>query len=128
MMLSGLRWLIFPAAMTFSLDAAAIKLDCKDLGDGTYTCVEIKESYYLPPPASKSDPDSDADPHAASGNPYIEEARKHCTYQKPRGRKGGSGTSGAAKMEALKKARKDYDRCIVQKAWELKNVAEKPVE
>ncbi len=128
MMVSGLRWLIFPAAMTFSLDAAAIMLDCKDLGDGTYTCVEINESFYLPPPASKSDPDSDADPDAASGNPYIEEARKHCTYQKPRGRKGGGGASGAAKMEALKNAREDYDRCIALKARELMNAAEKPVE
>ena len=128
MMVSGLRWLIFSTAITFSLDAAAILLDCEDLGDGTYTCVEVKESYYLPPPASQPDPNTDAAPDAASRNPYIEEARNHCTYRKPRGRKGGGGTLGAAKMEALKKARKDYDRCIVEKAWELKKAAEKSRE
>ena len=128
MMVSGLRWLIFPAVMTFSMNAAAILLDCEDLGNGTYTCVEVKESIYLPPSSSKSDPDADTDPDMASGNPYIEEARKHCTYQKPRGRKGGGGTLGAAKMEALKKAQKDYDRCLVEKAWELKKAAEKPAE
>ena len=126
MMVSGLRWLIFPTVMAFSLDAAAILLDCEDLGNGTYTCVEIKDPYYLPPPATESAPD--ADPVAASGNPYIEEARNHCTYRKPRGRKGGGGAMGSAKMEALKKAQKDYDRCIVEKAWELKKAAEKPKE
>lgn len=110
-----LSWLIAPLALIVYRPALAIILDCKHNLDGTYTCVEIGNS----PAAEAASP---AQTEAAQiDRAYIEQAKKECTYRKPRTRAGGKGSTSALKMEAMKSAQQDYERCVASKAAELRN-------
>ena len=114
-MTKGLYWIIISLAMWFSTQASAILLDCNDLGDGTYTCVEVKNAYMPPSEHASQNQPEDAD------NPYLEQAKKACAYEKPRTHSPMGRHSSAARMEALKSAQEKYDRCVAEKAWELKD-------
>jgi len=110
-----LSWLIAFLALAVYRPAWAIILDCEHNLDGTYTCVEIGQS-------SAAEADSPA--HSKAGKidrAYIEQAKKACTYRKPRTRAGGKGSTSALKMEAMKSAQQAYEHCVTRKAAELRN-------
>jgi hypothetical protein len=109
------RWLSAAAVLFASTPASAIILDCKQNLDGTYTCVEIGK----PSAAETASPAQDE--AATIQRAYIERAREFCTYRKPRTRAGGKGSTSALKMEAMKSAQEDYERCVAAKAAELQN-------
>lgn len=114
------RWSVIFALLMLPLQyVEAIQLDCQDNGDGTYFCVKI-------------DPIRDADGSATalseavkSNNPYIEEAKKECSYQKPRRVGSAVGSHAALNREKEKSARQEYERCLAKKAHELKKTREK---
>jgi len=95
------RWLIFLCGLIYTLPAPAILLDCKQNRDGTYLCVEIKSTA----------PEIDS--------AHIDQARQECTYHEPRTR---PGARSAVRSEARKSAQEDYDRCVADRARELKNL------
>jgi hypothetical protein len=95
--------------------AVAIILDCQQNLDGSYSCVEIGK----PQPAHPVTPARDEE--SKIQREYIERAKEFCTYQKPRLRAGGKAASSAFKMEAMKSAQQDYERCLAAKAAELRN-------
>ncbi len=115
-MLKSLWRLIVALSLTPSAPAFAIILDCEHNLDGTYTCVEIGSSAET---AAASPAQTEA---AEVDRAYIERARESCTFQKPRARAGGKGSTSALKMEAMKSAREDYERCLARKAAELKRM------
>ncbi|HHJ17683.1 MAG TPA: hypothetical protein ENJ80_13405 [Gammaproteobacteria bacterium] len=106
------RWILFPLATACAFPASAILLDCKTQGDGTYLCVEIEASDAITAVPGRV-PEIDT--------AHIEQARSECTYNKPRRRLSGMGASGAVRSEARKAAQKEYDQCVADKAWELRN-------
>jgi hypothetical protein len=113
--LQTLCWLIALMALAVYRPAWAIILDCKRNLDGTYTCVEIGQSSAAEaasPVRSKAEKIDRA---------YIEQAKKACTYRKPRTRAGGKGSTSALKMEAMKSAQQEYEHCVTRKAAELSN-------
>lgn len=112
--LKTLSWLIAPLALIVYRPASAILLDCKHNLDGTYTCVEIGQS---PAAEAASPAHSEA---AKTDHAYIEQAKKACIYRKPRTRAGGKVSTSALKMEAVKSAREEYERCVAIKAAELR--------
>jgi hypothetical protein len=117
--LKNLSRLIAPLALIACQPALAIILDCKHNHDGTYTCVEIGKP-------SAAETDSSAHSEAAGiDRAYIEQAEKECTYRKPRKRAGGKGSTGALKMEAMKSAQEEYERCVAIKAAELSKVQQR---
>lgn len=97
------------SGLSYTLPALAILLDCKQNQDGTYLCVEIEESRAISP-AKSTVPEIDA--------VHIEQAGKECIYREPRSRPRSGST---ARLEARKSAQQDYDRCVADRAWELKN-------
>jgi hypothetical protein len=111
--LKYVRWWSAFAILTTATPAAAIILDCKQNLDGTYTCVEIGK----PSAAETASPAQDE--AATIQRAYIERAREFCTYRKPRTRAGGKASTSALKMEAMKSAQEDYERCVAAKAAEL---------
>jgi hypothetical protein len=111
--LKFVRWWSAIAILTATTPASAIILDCKQNLDGTYTCVEIGK----PSAAETASPAQDE--AATIQRAYIERAREFCTYRKPRPRAGGKGSTSALKMEAMKSAKEDYERCVAAKAAEL---------
>lgn len=114
--MKNLSWLIAPLALIVYQPAWAIILDCKHNPDGTYTCVEIGK------PSAAEAAASPAHSEAAKiDRAYIEQAKKECTYRKPRTRAGGKGSTSALKMEAMKSAQEDFERCVAAKAAELRN-------
>lgn len=94
-----------------ALPARAVILDCELNMDGTYTCVEIRDTRVSPEVREQA-----RESHRA----YLEEAQQYCEYQEPRRRMGGRATSGAQRMEDLKRAKREYDRCVADKAEELR--------
>jgi hypothetical protein len=112
--LKTLSWLIAALALIVYQPALAIILDCKHNLDGTYTCVEIGKS-------SAAEAASSAHSEAARiDRAHIEQAEKECTYRKPRIRAGGKGSTSALKMEAMKSAQAEYERCVAIKAAEFR--------
>jgi len=109
-MLNLTRWLIFLPGLIYTIPALAILLDCKQNKDGTYLCVEIAGSQAIEP-AKGNVPDIDS--------AHIEQAREECIHREPR-RRPRSGS--AVKSEARKSAQEDYDGCVADRAWELKNL------
>jgi hypothetical protein len=107
-------WVTLLLSTTFPLNAHAIKLDCVDHGDGTYTCVEIGHS----PTASLSDAKPGQDTRIEPA--YLEQAKKACTQHKPRKRIGGQKTGAALRMEEEKSARESYDRCLLETAAKIR--------
>lgn len=104
------RWILFPLAMAHTFPVSALLLDCKPQGNGTYLCVEIEASNAITAvPARVPDIDS----------AHIEKARSECTYQKPRKR---MGAGGAVRSEAKKAAQREYEQCVADRAWELRNL------
>ena len=115
MIVKKLARLIVALSLSSTPPAFAIVLDCEDNHDGTYTCVEISNS-------NAAGRASAGQTETAEGErAYIERAREACTYRKPRARAGGKGSTSALKMEAMKAAREEYERCLARKAAELKN-------
>jgi len=108
-----LHRILLPLALAYTLPASAILLDCKTQGDGTYLCVEIEASGALAATPGRV-PEID--------NAHIEQARSECTYHKPRKRMSGMGSGGAVRAEAKKAAQKEYDQCVANRAWELRNL------
>lgn len=98
------------AALTVSLPAAAIIFDCDLNADGTYTCVELQ---------GLDVPETTREEAREMQRKYIEQARTQCEYREPRRAMGGRQKSAAHWMEDKKKARKDYEDCIADKANEL---------
>jgi hypothetical protein len=109
-MLKPRRWIIFLPGFLYTMPALAILLDCKQNDDGTYLCVEIEGSQAIEP-AKSTVPEIDS--------VHIEQARKECIYREPRKR---MGSGSAVRSEARKSAQEDYDRCVADRAWELKNL------
>ena len=107
------RCILFPLVMAYAFPASAILLDCKTQGEGTYLCVEIKNSGAISAVPSRV-PEIDS--------AHIKQARSECTYHKPRKRMSGMGASGAVRSEAKKAAQKEYDQCVADRAWELRNM------
>ena len=60
-----------------------------------------------------------------SNNPYIEEAKKECTYEKPRRIGSAVGSHAALNREKEKSAQQEYERCLARKAHELKKAQQK---
>jgi len=114
--LKTLNWLIAPLALIVYQPALAIILDCKHNLDGTYTCVEIDKSAAAEAASSSRSETAEID------RAYIEQAEKECTYRKPRMRTGGKGSTSALKMEAMKSAQEEYERCVAIKAAEIRKV------
>jgi hypothetical protein len=104
------RWIIFLPGLIYTMPALAILLDCKQNNDGTFLCVEIEGSQAIEP-AKSTVPEIDS--------VHIEQARKECIYREPRKR---MGSGSAVRSEARKSAQEDYDRCVADRAWELKNL------
>jgi hypothetical protein len=113
--LKTLSWLIAALALTAHQTASAIILDCKHNPDGTYTCVEIGK------PSGADTASAAIGETTATDRAYIEQAKQQCSYRKPRTRAGGKGPTSALKMEAMKSAQADYERCLASTAAELKN-------
>ncbi len=118
-MFASKRWSVICVLLVLPLQVEAIQLDCQDNGDGTYFCVKI-------------DPVRDADGSATalseavkSNNPYIEEAKKECTYEKPRRIGSAVGSHAALNREKEKSAQQEYERCLARKAHELKKAQQK---
>ena len=109
-MLKPRCWIIFLPGLLYTMPALAILLDCKQNDDGTYLCVEIEGSQAIEP-AKSTVPEIDSF--------HIEQARKECIYREPRKR---MGSGSAVRSEARKSAQEDYDRCVADRAWELKNL------
>ena len=104
------RWIMFLSCLIYTMPALAIMLDCKQNKDGTYLCVEIEGSRAITPVKSTV-PEIDA--------VHIEQARKECVYREPRSR---PRSGSAVRSEARKSAQQDYERCVADRAWELKNL------
>lgn len=113
--MNTLNWLIAPLSLLACQPALAILLDCKHNTDGTYTCVEIGK------PSATGAASPVHNEAATTERAYIEQAKKECTYRKPRTRAAGKGSSSALKMEAMKSAQEDYERCVASKAAELRS-------
>jgi len=79
--------------------------------DGTYTCVDVGETSV--PPAVRAEAQENY-------RAYIEAAQKQCEYREPRRRTGGKATSSSQRVEDLKRARRDYDKCVATKAEALR--------
>jgi hypothetical protein len=92
----------------------ALLLDCKDNGDGTYFCVKFD------PVRDAAEGSSGAAETVQADNPYIEEAKKECTYKKPRRVGGSVGSRTALSREKEKAAQLEYERCLARKAHQLK--------
>lgn len=114
--LKTLNWLIAPLALIVYQPALAIILDCTHNLDGTYTCVEIDKSAAAEAASSSRSETAEID------RANIEQAEKECTYRKPRMRSGGKGSTSALKMEAMKSAQEEYERCVAIKAAEIRKV------
>jgi len=114
--LKNLSRLIAPLALIACQPALAIILDCKHNDDGSYTCVEIGN-----PSAAETDSSTHSEA-AEIDRAYIEQAEKECTYRKPRKRAGGKGSTRALRMEAMKSAQEEYERCVAIKAAELRKL------
>jgi hypothetical protein len=112
--LKTLSRLMAPLALIVYQPALAIILDCKHNLDGTYTCVEIGKSSAAEAPTSAHGEAATID------RAYIEQAKKECTYRKPPMRAGGKGSTSALKMEAMKSAQEEYERCLAIKAAEIR--------
>jgi hypothetical protein len=112
--LTNLSWLIAPLTLLVYRPALAIIFDCTDNHDGTYTCVEIGQA----PAAQTASPEHSET--AKTERAYVEQAKKKCTYRKPRTRAGGKGSTSALKMEAMKSAQQEYERCVAIKSSELR--------
>ncbi len=97
---------------TFPLTVPALLLDCEINPDKTYTCVEIS-------PTDVPDISREQAPKREDHRRYIEQAKKSCVYREPRKRISNKGGGSALRTEELKSARKDYEKCISEKAWEL---------
>ena len=111
--LKSTRWIIFLSGLIYAMPAPALLLDCKQNKDGTYLCVEIEGSRAITP-AKSTVPEIDA--------AHIEQARKECIYREPRTR---PRSGSAVRSEARKSAQQDYDRCVADRAWELKNLEQR---
>ncbi len=96
------------------LQVTAIQLDCQDNGDGTYFCVEID------PVRDAAENSSALSEAVERNNPYIEEAKKECTYKPPRRHGNASGSRAALFKEREKSAKQDYEYCLASKAHEIK--------
>ena len=105
---------MFLSSLIYTMPALAILLDCKQNEDGTYLCVEIEGSRAITPTKSAV-PEIDTI--------HIEQARKECIYHEPRTR---PRSGSAVRSEARKSAQQDYDRCVADRAWELKNLGHQP--
>lgn len=100
---------IFALLLLTPFSASAILLDCKDHGDGTYTCVEISESATTE--------------HIEAA--FVEQAKEQCKQRTiKRHATGGMSSRGAVRMEAMKGAKEDYDRCVANKARELRDAGQ----
>lgn len=94
-----------------ALPARAVILDCEINIDGTYTCIEIRDTSVSPEVRAKA---------RESQRVYVEQAQEQCEYQEPRRRMGGRATSGAQRQEDLKRAKREYDKCVAEKAEALR--------
>ena len=113
-MFKPLRGFILITGLVYTVPVLAILLDCKQNADNTYLCVEIEGSQAIEH-AENRVPEIDS--------AHIEQARKECVYREPRTR---MGARSAVRAEARKSAQKDYDRCVANRAWELKNLEKSP--
>ncbi len=95
------------------LQAQALLLDCEINADKTYTCIELSDAGA----AEKSPGDQGSYGEEYSG--YVEQAKQSCVYQEPRKRAAGKGTGSAQRTEEIKSARKDYEKCVSDKARAL---------
>ncbi|MDH3901212.1 MAG: hypothetical protein OEU51_09230 [Gammaproteobacteria bacterium] len=99
------------AALVAALPVSGIVLDCEINIDGTYTCIEIGETSVSPEVRARAQENYRA---------YIEEAQTQCEYNEPRRRTGGRASSSAQRLEDLKRARREYDKCVATKAEALR--------
>jgi hypothetical protein len=97
---------------TLPLQAQALLLDCEINADRTYTCIEIGD-------AGSPDTPEGQESYGEKYSSYIEQAKQSCVYHEPRKRTAGKGTGSARRTEEIKSARKDYEKCISDKAWEI---------
>jgi hypothetical protein len=93
------------------MHAQAVILDCEINFDGTYSCVEIRDTSVSPEARAEAQ---------ETQRVYVERAQEHCEYQEPRRRMGGRASSGAQRLEDLKRAKREYDKCVAEKAEALR--------
>jgi len=97
---------------TLPLQTQALLLDCEINADRTYTCIELSD-------AGSPDSPGDQDSYGEEYSGYVEQAKQSCVYQEPRKRAAGKGTGSAQRTEEIKSARKDYEKCVSDKARAL---------
>ena len=112
--MTNLSWLIAALTLLVYRPALAIIFDCTDNHDGTYTCVEIGRA------TAGQTASPEHSETAKINRAYVEQAQKECTYRKPRTRAGGKGSTSALKMEDMKSAQQENERCVAFKAAELR--------
>ena len=94
------------------LQTQALLLDCELNADKTYTCIELSD-------AGSPDSRGDQNSYGEEYGGYVEQAKQSCVYQEPRKRAAGKGTGSAQRTEEIKSARKDYEKCVSDKARAL---------
>jgi hypothetical protein len=99
--------------LSLPLPASAVLLDCEVSAERVYTCVEIGDS------TTAVDTPDGKQSYSEEYRQYIEQAQQQCVYKEPRRRVAGKNTGGAIRVEELKSARADYDRCVSESAREL---------
>ena len=88
--------------------ATALLLDCEINADKTYTCIELDGKPHDQDNISAVLPTEDGN---ALSN-YLEQARDQCEYKEPPKRSGNKNSGGTYRVEAIKKARENYDDCV----------------
>jgi hypothetical protein len=99
------------ACLAGALPAGAVILDCEINIDGTYTCIEIRDTSVSPEVREQA---------RETQRVYVEQAQEQCEYREPRRRMGGRASSGAQRLEDLKRAKREYDQCVAEKAEALR--------
>ena len=94
------------------LQTQALLLDCEINADKTYTCIEISDT------ASRGTPE-DGKSYGEEYSGYVEQAKQSCVYEEPRKRAAGKAGGSAVRTEEIKSARKDYEKCISDRARSL---------
>ena len=104
---------VVPILLSLPVTAGAVLLDCEIDARRIYTCVEVSE----PSTAGRKADNTEA--YGDEYRRYLKQAEEQCVYNEPRRRVAGKNTGGALRMEELKSAREEYERCVSAKAREL---------
>lgn len=106
-----MRWTLALLISSLSLPALALRLDCEKQADGTYLCVEITDAGGQSPGGAEAE--------SPIEQRYLEQAKRECEYDEPRRRATGKAPP-ASLVEERKLAEAAYQRCLREKAAELK--------